>query len=136
MKPGVQQVPSSDAGRVALVVGGDLQARTARALEAGKTSRGNEYDAWLELFSTTNSVTSVGDTWSAMTTKIRSRSESSQPCVAPSGSAPLRALSPLPAKGALLPAGDLAAAAVRRARAVGPAGSPAARSEPRPAPLG
>ena len=43
-----------------LLIGGDLQAQTARALSASRAA-GNEHDAWLEGFLTENCMLSVGE---------------------------------------------------------------------------
>ena len=43
------------------MIGGDLQARTARALETARVITGTEYDAWLEMFTATRCLYSVGD---------------------------------------------------------------------------
>ena len=47
-----------DAAGEALIVAGDLQAQTARAL--GSSSDGNEYDAWLETYTAEYNLVSVG----------------------------------------------------------------------------
>ena len=60
VREGLQRV--ADAARAAgaeLAIAGDLQAQTARALSASRKS-GNEYDAWLELFTMTNLLVSAG----------------------------------------------------------------------------
>ena len=44
-----------------LAVAGDLQSQTARALQASKAPQGNEYDAWLEKFTTENNLRSAGE---------------------------------------------------------------------------
>ena len=43
-----------------LLIAGDLQAQTARALNASRAD-GNEYDTWLEMFTTENCMMSVGE---------------------------------------------------------------------------